>query len=862
MKRIILYIFFQLLSVSILCQQDNFNIPQRFELKIISPCPIKATSCDYNYGLTPRLSKSGNIDKIWTDKDGEFMSFYYVLSHNFIDTLRFTPNQNIRFCEGNFAGVNIGFYGVYSAKYPQNYYFPKHGNLNDTKREIQVPQLIKELLRSGNFIKSEGLENIKLIIVDVLNQTKDTNPNQYFRNQGLKILSRFFYILWDTKRKKNPPKVYENFKNYCHVLPLFNNYENDNLITESKIKEEKYVKNNINDFQSPDSEYQNLKTQIKNYFHTDLDGIEILNDNFRIEFPKIKGEIILHGLKTNRPILQGPYRLKLKGPYRLKLEPNKIKIKLFQQISNRRNKSKEDPEARILLDKANKDIIFSLNSRTNINDINIEYFSSDHFLQYPKIYSNPKQIIIKPKNNDYFEVSENIFDEKTNSIKALIKFKKDTLKLDLTDIEGNQIHDDFEVQVYYHNIPLMSKFIQNGEISDLYCHKDVKYKLKLKNNNFLNQKLISISEADFKTTKTIQVKSELVEFYIELFESKTFNQMLNLPKDVFIINKNKNKLPIEFNLPDSLNQYWMITSNTKDRLLEETEKFIEIKKIPVCRKIIKRNIYISFKGDKPDEKIDYKILAFNPNESKESSLNILNKETEQFKLEFPPNPTKGDSLSILIKKPFGYNIVIGDKNPLNYNWEKPDIVLDFVENDYFDLNFSILNPIQIFYIDVSNSKDKPCFIKIIRDKIDEFKRNKNDFIIYISNNNNPVVINSQNGNVDDIIALTQINPLTPNPNLDIELFSNYITKGRRNIALNFLLSKQQFDFSLDELIGGTLKEIYNLYGIGIGNNTLNILNYINDNKKGNVSVSIYINKSQNNKMNESENFIIKTCNNY
>ncbi|MCD4745509.1 MAG: hypothetical protein K8R58_04355 [Bacteroidales bacterium] len=852
MKKLIIPVLFQLLSIPLLSQQD-FDIPRRFELNISAKCPQEAITCNYNYGLTPRLNEYGDIDEIWTKGNGKFMSFYYVLlSGGKIDTLHFDKAQNIDYCDGIFASVNIGFYGVYPNKYFTKYIFPSGNKFKDTKGKIQVPQLLKELIKSGDFLDLQNLGNIKLIIVDAFSQNgRRSNPNESFRRQKLKILSRFFYILWDTKRIEYPPEVLKKFKNYCYVLPLFNNQDNNNLITKSEIKKEKNITNN--NFEPPNIENKKLKTQIRNYFNSYVDGIEILNDNYRIEFPEIKGEIILHGLKTNPQIQQDPYRLNL--------EPKKIEINLVQQINNRRDRNKEDPEVRkVLLDKVNNDIVFSLNGRTNINDVNIKYFPLDHSLQYPKIYSEPKQIIIKPKNNDYFEISDNIFNEKTNSLRVPVKFKKDTLILNLIDIDGNKINNDFEVEIYYNHWPLIKTFTQNGKISGLYCHKDIKYKLKLIHDNFKSQKIITISKDDFLTSKTIQLKQELVEFYIELFESKKFNHILNFPKNGLIIKKSKHKLPMVFNLPDSLNQYWRITSMTKDRKLEEGK--VEIKKISICRRIIKKDVTIGFFEDKPDEKIDYKILAFNPDESKEGSLNILNKETEQFQLEFPPNPTKGDSLKIVFKKPFGYNIVIGDEHPINYNWQKSDIVLDFTKEEYSILNFSKLNPIQLFYIDVSNSKDKPCFINVIKNKISEFEKNEDDFIIYISNNNNPVVVNSQKGNLNDIIAITQLNPVSPNPQLDIELFSDYITKGRRNIVFNFLISKQQFNYSLDQLIGGTLKEIYDLYGIGIGNNTLNILKHINDNKQGNVSVCVYTTKLNNNEIFESENFKIKNCNNY
>lgn len=813
MKKIKLIFIFQLLSLVLLAQQNHFNIPKEFDLKILLSKNSNMSLDSIKYGFIPRYNRYNRYN---------FSSFYYMYINNkrIIDTLKFTKgDNNIGFKGETPAAVNIEFYGV-SPKNINNYILVNHHIKN---KSVQVPELIKELILSKKFIKCDNYNNIKLIIVKVWEKQGSDNPNKYYKNLGIKPLSRFIYVLWDTIAKKDPPKIMQDFENYCYCFPLFKTIK----------KDKPQVYNNL---ENENFDQKKLKIIIRNYFKKNM-GIAILNNDFLLKIET--DEIILYGLMTNssKPLPE---------PYHLPLEFTSINIKIFPI------KDTKSPETKILLQKIKNDIIFDLNGITNINNANIKYDPSIDYLQYPKIYSDSDEIIIKPKNGkNYFTISDKPkFYNDTLFIP--VYFKKRTLILNVVNPDGEKLNlnrNYYYIKVFFDK-QLIKEIPFNNKITGLYSHPDIHYKLTIKPmNNFFSTKdtFFEISNNDFKISPKIILKPEYTNNYVELIESKKYNHNLKSPDtSKILINYSKNKDIPDFELPDTLNNYWTIINN-------KIKKYLKLKKIPISRKVIEKKISIGLYGKKPDKKINYEIIAFNPKESKKDKIKTSKNNKLLFQLEFPPKPFRGDSIKFIFEKPYGYNITKNDTFNLSYKWEKPKIILSYPGKNKYNLIFTNLKPLQVFYIDISNSFDKPCFIKLLKKKIEDCLNNKDDFLIYISNSYNPTIINSNSLKDYNKVLLTisQMNSIIPNGKYDEEKLSNVIISNRRSIVLNFLLSKQFFKYK-DELINGILKNLYNLNMQKNASRyvtTTKLLEKINK-KNNNVLVNMYLNKMNNSLINK------------
>jgi hypothetical protein len=817
-------VLFFLVSLQICGQPNRFNIDIEIPNSIYS-------SPDFKLGLLKKDVPSEPVritDSNKSSKSIKFYSFYYVFVNGLtqIDSLKFTQNDKIGVKGKQRAVVNIGLYGVDPTDLKQRNILCSPKNNNE---EYNSGELIRELIEKGKLIDNHSNKDLKLIKVNVMDDYE--SPKLYLKDQGLTIHSRVVYIIWNVKKYPQPPEIARSFKEDCEILRLKPGKEKTKkkaIATKSKT-----VNKGLAVTTSPNLDNDSaLKVQIKNYL--DGEGYKILNADFIIE-PE-RDAIKLSNIKTSRSLDPGEYKIPLDFNY--------VHIKLEQSKKNRRCPDFDDREFDLIKEFVEGKIVFIVCDRTSNSDPYIRYYKSEKRLEYPTLYtSDPQEIKAVSLVEDIFQVnSDDVwYEKKSNKLHVPVSWIKKPLVLNFYDQKGNEltnIENKLSVSVSFgkHKI---KEFEHTCEIPDLFAHEDISYKLKVKHPDFHNpsRNFIIVGLKDFENGKDIKLEPYMVEYLISFKESKEYKHRVHLPVDTSVI-AYRHQLPIEYKLPQGYDKYWVIDSKRGKTILDrelEGRNVIE-RDLLIKRRVREQTYAISLTGEQPEGKVMFDFIAFNPDESGEKLIDVRGRNELSFTLDFPDEPAPGDSLRVVLTKPLGYNIVMDWHSPKE-NWKDPKLLVPLAGKDEPRLHFDKLRPFVVFYVDVSVTKDKPGFRKLLENKINKLVDQDGDYVIFISNNENPFVISSDADYREALRLIPQLYPSTPNAIQDREKLNTYIPKNRREINLCFLLSNSIYNHSRNDLIDELVIELFGF--IGKGKNLNEVLQAVNRRNKKNLFVEIF-----------------------
>ena len=152
-----------------------------------------------------------------------------------------------------------------------------------------------------------------------------------------------------------------------------------------------------------------------------------------------------------------------------------------------------------------------------------------------------------------------------------------------------------------------------------------------------------------------------------------------------------------------------------------------------------------------------------------------------------------DRLRVIIQKPEGYNLLnLNDQDsPYNRPTEK-QIIVEAYGDDQIDLMLTRLTAYHIVYIDLSGTVNRQRVVGKIQELIHYLNQSKDDYMIFTSNHQRPLVINKQDimsdtrGLNDYLIPLLTLNPDPPSLTEDkrrIETFIDIKEIGKSHEAI-------------------------------------------------------------------------------
>ena len=789
------------------------------------------------YGIEPFCFENGKLEFFQTEKSGTFISFDLVfLNTDYIKKLKFNRKDEVVKNGKNNAVINLGFYGIHpnmSYYSPNTYLLTKQ--LNNLDR-FSVSQLLANIVVSGKLIKNIDIKDIWLVCIN-LNNEKNSNAKDILKEKlNVNLHSKFLYVLWDKDFLPNAPDFLNETEYSINLVSEINSKSIEIISHQDEINNNEIVVDKI-------ASDLVIRKNIEKHFETK--NIKLNDKDYEIEFPNTGDVIFLKNLNTEP---------KQEEPYKISLKYNNLKAMLFQ--SNSRSSNNFDPESDIIFNEARDYLVFDINGRNNFNDrIRIIYDKLHGTIRYPILYGEIEEIKIGFNDYKYLKTLDEIIPLNKDTIQVLVDIIKTPLSFSIIDQNENEISNDvkdlgFDIRECSSKESVETNTSEN-KIFGLVKHPQINYKLKLKHPDFKNEEYISILEKDFKDTVIIKSNPEIAKFKIVFKESKKFNQTIKIPEE-YNFSIFKHRLPSPFQLPDSLNEIWEISSSKKKKILKKEDIGFN-KEISIKRKTKNKTYLLKFSGQLPD-KFRYKTFGFNLSQNRNwrdfsfknlDSLLLL-------KLDSPENFFDGDSLYLLFRKPFGYNITFKNENILK-NWENGILKINLLKTDTINLVFTSISPINIFYVDLSNINRRDKIIQIIEEKTVKCKGKNCLSLVFISNLNSPIITEYNDDHIKSLNAISSLNPSPPNPGSDAETLSTFINIERSPIKINFIFSESTYILSSEEIITKTLINTYNLHKKKL-NGINEIIAEINKKTNEKIIVNIYGDNIKQTNMNESDKF--------
>lgn len=236
-----------------------------------------------------------------------------------------------------------------------------------------------------------------------------------------------------------------------------------------------------------------------------------------------------------------------------------------------------------------------------------------------------------------------------------------------------------------------------------------------------------------------------------------------------------------------------------------------------------------------------KVVPFIEKEKKRKLLG--SKSRRYIELTSPMLAMPTDSMFIFIDKPFNYTIRNSNSPLVDYSdWQEEKVKINLIESQNTILKWKKLDPLKVFYVDLSDSYTNRELIaeKIIKET-SWIKNSDGNYLIYISNQKNPFIFTETDDINRAISVLRELEPFPPTTRFDVETLSGYIKSDRREYTFNLFLSTSIYENSLTQLVSKFLIETYDMYNDNQNEDDINgILTKINK-KIQKATVIIYSN---------------------
>jgi len=485
----------------------------------------------------------------------------------------------------------------------------------------------------------------------------------------------------------------------------------------------------------------------------------------------------------------------------------------FNQTNSRKN-GVTDPEAIVILKEIKNDLVFEINSRSNLTDSNIDYNIKIDSLYLPSHYYSDSfmiddEIHVKFKNDLRLATFE---DENFTLSNMPIRFFKENVNLKLLDSDGVTIKDteNFQTTLYLGNDPDPIYIGPITELPPLYKHPKISYNLIISNPYKMEENIIKkLKEDSFGNPVILQLSPKSVTVKYKFVKSPTYRNYSNIP-DTTITFRYPN-IPEQARIHEPYFQEWIIIKADPD-LSIQSEKSILQKRLHVRRKTIEKDCFVTVLKSIP-EKLSYRLIAYNKTD--DINKTITRKNRDYFRInvkgKFPEIDHALDSFHLIIEKPYGYNIVTDTTTNSYYQWEDKSFVVDLREKEIADINCLKLNPLDIFYIDLSDDESLHYFSELMNKELSDLEKTQSDLIVFISNNESPLIMDQEDGKRRIMLALEKVDPAPPRIHIDKERLLSLINSSRRKINLHLLLSNQFYRLSKKEFIYEMIIDLFELH---------------------------------------------------